>query len=205
MFLDADDILAPSFLESRVSTLEQNRSVGFCCSYVIKIDEHGNHLPSRRLKGVTTEIMKDVLSYDSEVITCPSNYLFRRSILDANSLRFNTELSSSADRYFLIETAMYSTGELINESAYLYYRVHKESMSNKFTSHLLQDNLLFQKKILEMNNIPKDLKKEFCYKTNYIFAGSYFKLREFMPCLWFTVKAFYFNPPKFVSQLINRK
>ena len=206
LFLDADDILSIDFLEKRILFLEQNQDVGFCCSEVIKIDEIGNIYPNKnkKWKGVSTNIQEDVLSYNSEIITCPSNYLFRKNILVKNSIFFNSNLSSSADRFFLIALSNYTKGGLIKEMGFLYYRVHKNSMSNCLSPYLIQDNILFQKMILQLNNISAQLKKKFRFKTNYIYAGSYYKLRQFIPCLKFSCKAFYISPWGFIKQMFNR-
>ncbi|MCW3083763.1 MAG: glycosyl transferase family [Bacteroidetes bacterium] len=202
LFLDADDLLSEQFVEKSIDALQQNNTVGFCSSKVIKIDETGKALSANQWKGASGDILQEVLSYNPDIVTCPSNYVFRKKILVDNSVFFNTSLSSSADRYFLIELANYTKGMLITDGNYLYYRVHKTSMSNNFTPGLLNDNLLFQKEVLKIGNIPGRLKREFNFKTNYIFAGSSFRLKQYGPCIGFSVKAFYYNPLGFIKQLI---
>jgi len=202
LFLDADDILSDHFIEKSVQTLQLNPNAGFCCSKVVKIDEMGNVCSTFQWKGASQNILQEVLSYNHEIITCPSNYVFRKNILIENGVFYNSGLSSSADRYFLIELSNYTKGILITDENYLYYRVHKTSMSNNFTPSLLNDNLQFQKQVLNIPSIPDILKREFSFKTNYIFAGSYFKLRKIMPCLLYSAKAFYNNPVRFIKQLI---
>jgi glycosyltransferase involved in cell wall biosynthesis len=200
LFLDADDILGENFLEKRVDFLELDPDKCFCASEVVKIDETGNALNGKHWKGASHDVLSEVLSYNPEIITCPSNYLFRKETLDRHKVLFDPLLSSSADRFFLIELNQFGNGGLV-ENAPLFYRVHEKSMSNHFTIGLLKDNILFQKKILAMKNIPGPLKKEFCFKTNYIFAGSYFKLKKFPACFWFSLKAFYYSPSGFFRQL----
>lgn len=200
LFLDADDILSKNFIEDRVNYLEQNPGKCFCASIVIKIDEQDKEIPSGNWKGAAENTLAEVLSYRPDILTCPSNYLYRKSFLDENNITFNTELSSSADRYFLVELAALGQGALIPDAP-LYYRVHPESMSNNFNMSLLKDNVLFQEKILKRKDIPKKLRNEFCCKTNYIFAGSYYKLRKYPACFWFSVKAFYYSPSIFFRQL----
>jgi teichuronic acid biosynthesis glycosyltransferase TuaG len=203
VFLDADDILSADFIEKRVGFLEQNSQFGFCCSQVIKIDGDSKVIPEKTWLGASDNILEEVLSFNPEIITCPSNYMLRKDILEKNNLLFNTELSSSADRYFLIELTQYTKGKLISDGP-LYYRMHENSMSHNFTKRLLNDNILFQKKILEIKTIPASLKREFCFKTNYIFAGSYLKLKKFVPCIFFSCKAFYYSPTRFIKHLFNR-
>jgi glycosyltransferase involved in cell wall biosynthesis len=200
VYLDADDILSEHFLQKRVDFLEQNRDIGFCCSEVIKIDENGKIMADTKWIGAHSNILLEVLSYNLKIITCPSNYLFRKDILEKHSIAFDTELSSSADRFFLIELSNVSKCGLVDD-AYLYYRMHPSSMSHKLTLNLLRDNFFFKKKILSLSYIPSDLKKEFCFKTNYILAGSYYKLKKAGPFLMYSLKAFYFNPAGFLKQL----
>ena len=146
LFLDADDLIDPDFLEKRVQFLEQNNDFGFCSSIAIQMDEFGNKNYNKKWKGTTTNIQKEILSYNSEITSCPSNYLFRKDILISNSIQFDTDLSCSADRYFLIELSKYTKGGLVNDNGYFYYRVHKKSMSYKISPAFVQDNVLFLKK-----------------------------------------------------------
>ena len=200
LFLDADDILSPDFLEKRVQFLEEHPYHGFCFSSVIKIDEEGLEIPGNKIDGAGIDPLSEILTYDLHFVTCPSNYVFRKKILTTHQLQFNPELSSSADRFFLIEVSRFTTGGRI-EGAYLFYRVHRNSMSNSLTLNLLRDNIRFQKKVLKLQYIPNSLRKVFCYKTNYIFAGSYYKLKKFIPLTLFSIKAFYFNPIGFSKKI----
>ncbi len=201
LFLDADDVLSEHYIEKSIQALKRNNGYGFCTSYVIKINEQSNKLSEKIWKGTSTDILKDVLNYSSEIITCPSNYIFRTKILLDNAVFFNTKLSSSADRFFLVEVSNFTKGILINDN-FLYYRVHKKSMSNNFTPSLLSDNILFHKEVLTINRIPKKLIGEFNFKTNYIFAGSSLRLKQFFPCVIYSLKALYYNPFLFIKQLI---
>lgn len=194
LFLDADDIIASDFLEKRVAFLNQNPDYGFCFSSVMKIDESGNPLTGSKLEGAGKDPLKEILSYNLNFLTCPSNYLFRTAVLKKFQFKFDVELSSSADRYFLIELSRFTKGGKIKDGGFLAYRVHKNSMSNYLTLNLLDDNLKFQRKVLNLNYIPEDLRKIFSFKTNYIFAGSYYKLRKLRPFAFFFLKAFYDNP-----------
>jgi teichuronic acid biosynthesis glycosyltransferase TuaG len=200
LYLDADDILSENFLKRRVDYLNHHPEMGFCCSEVIKIDENGTKIPEKKWIGAYSNILYEVLSYNLKIITCPSNYLFRRSVLTDHSIKFRTDLSSSADRFFLIELTPFAKCGLV-EDAYLYYRMHSASMSHKLTLNLLKDNSEFKKKIDKIKYIPKDLKKEFYFKTNYILAGSYYKLRKLIPFFMYSIKAFYYSPLSFIKQL----
>lgn len=201
LFLDADDIIASDFLEKRVEFLNEHPDYGFCFSSVMKIDEAGKPLTCNKLEGAGKDPLNEILSYNLNFLTCPSNYLFRTAVLKKHQFKFDVELSSSADRYFLIELSRFTKGGKIRDGGFLAYRVHKNSMSNYLTLNLLHDNLKFQKKVLNLNYIPKDLRKIFSFKTNYIFAGSYYKLRKLKPFAFFFLKAFYNNPIALVKNI----
>lgn len=204
LFLDADDLMAEHFLRDRIDFLEEQSAIGFCGSRVIKIDENGDRISSAVWQGTSENLLSEVLSFNPRVITCPSNYLIRSSILHQNNVTFNTKLGSSADRFFLIQLSQYTKGALLDRAGMLLYRIHAKSMSNNFSAALVQDHLLFREHILLMKNIPRSLMKDFIFKTNYICAGSYFKLRRFIPCLKFSFMAFLNNPSSFVKQLSRR-
>lgn len=205
LFLDADDIISPDFLEKRIQHLKQHPEHSFCFSTVIKIDEIGDTISSVKVDGAGINSLQEILRYDLHFVTCPSNYLFRRKTLTDHAIKFDVELSSSADRFFLIELSRYASGAKINEGGHLLYRVHKNSMSNYLNMSLLLDNQKFQKKVLELDYIPKELINVFSFKTNYIFAGSYYKLGKAAPFLFFLFKAFYYNPVELLKRLLQNK
>lgn len=201
LFLDADDVLSGTFIEKRVQLLEQNSNIDFCCSAVIKIDEEGNEVQGHKWVGACSSILTEVLSYKPSIITCPSNYLFRRDALLKHAVIFDTELSSSADRYFLIELSERAACGMVEGGGCLYYRIHPASMSHHLTLGLLHDNFLFKKKVLQKKNISPALRKEFSFKANYIFAGSYYHLGKYLPFFWYSLKAFSLSPGGFIKQL----
>ncbi len=205
LFLDADDLLSPNFLEKHVSYLEANRNFGFSSSKVMMINEEGKLISSKALNGTSNNILEDVLSYNTEIITSPSNYLFRKSVLENHNIKFDPELTSSADRFFLIELSKYAYGTLIENDCNLFYRVHEKSMSNIVNENLIHTSVLFQKKVLLIKSIPNELKYKFLFRTNYIFAGYYFKLRKLLPCFIYSIKSFYSSPLLFTKEVFKSK
>ncbi|HSH67844.1 MAG TPA: glycosyltransferase family 2 protein [Bacteroidia bacterium] len=203
LFLDADDIIPRDFIEKRVHHLQANEQHGFCFSTILKIDESGKELTGNKIDGAGLQLLKEILSYNLNFVSCPSNYLFRKSVLQKHAIRFNIQLSSSADRYFLIELSQISNGGKITEGGHLLYRVHKNSMSNLLSLRLINDNYTFQKMVLQLDYIPKNLKRIFRFKTNYIFAGSYYKLGKYIPFTLFLFKALYYNPAGVIRKLLK--
>lgn len=203
LFLDSDDILEPDFIEKRVSFLENNPSYGFCCSNVLKIDHKGNKI-NGVYRGIFENVSEEVLLYTQNAITCPSNYLVRKDVLTENNLCFNSSLSSSADRFFLIEISKFARGGYINNEGILRYRVHPESMSNKLSHKLIQDNLTYLKELKKKEYVPSNLKEGFYFKINYILAGSNYKLGNYMNFLNHLIRAFYYSPSLFIKSILKK-
>ena len=203
LFLDSDDILSNDFIEKRVNLLDKNPDLSFCCSNIIKIDLNGNKI-NGFYRGIYQNVNEEVLLYSTIGLTCPSNYLIRKNVLIENRILFNTKLSSSADRFFLIELSKYSKGGYIHEGGELFYRVHPNSMSHNLNEKLIKDNLIYLNELKKSEYIPKALKRKFYFKINYILAGSNFKLRNYGNFTFHVIQAFFYKPILFLK-VITRK
>jgi teichuronic acid biosynthesis glycosyltransferase TuaG len=204
LFLDADDVLASDFIEKKLDFLVRNPEYDICSSHVLRINEDGQQLPGKMM-GVSGEsAVNDILLYDASISTCPSIYLIRKKALLENKIKFNTALSSSADRYFLIELLKQSKSGHVKDGAELYYRVHPRSMTGSLTIGLMNDNKMYLRELKKNNYIPPKIKKQFYFKIYYIFAGSYFNLKKIIPCIYYSCIAVYFSPVNFVKNLLNK-
>jgi teichuronic acid biosynthesis glycosyltransferase TuaG len=203
LFLDADDLAEPDYFKKTISFLGENAFYSGCSTVIRIIDEHGTINSSTCYQGVHNHIQKQILSYNEGFSTCPSAYVFRKKILDDRQLFFNEELSSPADKYFLIEFSRYGSIGLLEdtENAQLLYRIHSNNMSRGVSMSLLEDNKLFMEKILSLPYIHPDYKKMLRFKMYYILAGGYFKLRKFTLCFSFAIRSFFLNPLSFIKHL----
>ncbi len=202
-FLDADDILSDDFLSERVNFLQHHKQYDAVCSDVIKINENGASM-NGTFHGAWNDVEKEVLIPDNLIVTCPSNYLFRKDTIDRYQIRFNPNLSSSADRYFLIEFNRFGKIGSIGAKGILYYRVHPFSMSNHLSIKLISDNLTYYKAVLKNNYIPPGLRKKFLFKYNYILAGGYFKLHMYSQFIKHAIRAMVNNPFQFLISLFRK-
>jgi glycosyltransferase involved in cell wall biosynthesis len=150
VFFDADDIMSPDFLEARLAVLDKDIKLDFCCGTLVFFPNHKEQL------GACTDIPREVLLYQSNIETCPSNYLFRRKILE--KVRFDPQLSSTADRFFLLQVGQISKGKRV-EKGTLHYRFMPDSMSGQLSEKMVDDNALFYKKLIAADLIPTDFKK----------------------------------------------
>jgi teichuronic acid biosynthesis glycosyltransferase TuaG len=196
IFFDADDLMSPEFLTKRVAALENDMNIGFSCGPV-------NTFPSvnKPTYGVAEDGVEKLLTYQPQYSSCPSNYLIRKSVLINNNIRFNENLSSTADRFFLIELVRNTKGALIQEAPLL-YRINPNSMSNKLSSKLILDNENYFVELKKHDLIPSTVKDEFIFKIQYILGLGFLRTGVFDKGLKYTLSAFSRNPGKFISNIL---
>jgi len=203
VFLDADDVLYENFLEKRVEALTLHPEYAMCCSYTRVIDAGGKSL-SGMLRGSSENMLQEVMNYDLDVITCPSNYMIRRKFLMDHTLGFNATLQSTADRFFLIQASFHGKCFLIENDAWLLYRKHFQSMSNYLTTDLVQDKIRYLELVRQLKNIPSSLKRSFIYKTSFYIGGAFWKLKIFQSFLKYMFRCFLINPPQLIKDIATR-
>ncbi|MFM7016782.1 MAG: glycosyltransferase family 2 protein [Bacteroidota bacterium] len=204
VFFDADDIMLPDFIQLRVRFLEKNPFFSFATSWVQKINEE-DRLIGALLKSACNDMQNEILLYHSDVITCPSSYLFNKEDLITSNLLFDSALSSAADRYFLLQADKYLKGHFLRmEEAALYYRIRNESMSNKLTSLLIKDNELFYKYVIHNIKPGYRIRKLFLSKSNYILFGAYFKIGNYLLSFKYALISFFMDPINFVKTFVKK-
>ncbi len=203
IFFDSDDIMQPGFIQTRVEALREFGFFDFVCGYVRKIDESGAQI-DHLYKGACLDIEREILTFRSDVITCPSNYMFRKGVLLNKNVYFNEALASSADRYFLLEVNRYFIGLMLrSDEAQLYYRFRVNSMSNTLTHQLIQDNELFFALIMEKIKPEGLLKRIFLSKSKYILSGAYFRIGNLGLSWKFAIVSFIYNPVNFLRTMFK--
>ncbi len=201
IFLDSDDLFSENCLVDRYNFLEKNSDYVGCCSLAETFFDKKEG--ERKLfSGAAINLKYDILTYQIGVITCPSNYLFRKYFLLEKNIYFNEKLSSSADRFYLLEIDKYGKIGFIENSPF-YYRIHDQSMSHNLTVSLLKDNELFKKEVLKKFNLESKLKRHFLFKVNYILGGGYFKLKNYSTCAKFVIRSFLYFPFLFFNQPVK--
>ncbi|MDO3642234.1 glycosyltransferase family A protein [Mucilaginibacter sp. L3T2-6] len=190
VFLDADDLLGEDFIQSRVEALMTNSQAGACGSKISFIDEKGVSInQSAPMQAPGDKMMEDILFYNSNIATIPSNLMFRKQVLIDNSISFDTRLHSSADRLFLCKLALVST--CISLSCQnIFYRVHSGSMYHNPDSmkKLFKDNELFVNILINEYIVPKRLMKEFLRKNYYMLSGAAIQARDYLSFFWYVIK-----------------
>lgn len=204
VFFDSDDLMPVDFVKSRVSFLEHNLFFSFVTSWVQKINEEGQNVDAL-MKSACNDLQNEILLYHSDIITCPSGYMFVKNDLLNNALKFDESLSSAADRFFLLQIDQYLKGHFLrDENARLFYRIRNESMSNKLNYSLIKDNEIFYHYVLDKINPRHRIRKLFLSKSNYILFGAYFKTGHYFLALKYAMISFFIDPINFFKTMMKR-
>jgi teichuronic acid biosynthesis glycosyltransferase TuaG len=157
VFFDADDLMSRDFLATRVNALQKDLTVDYAGGLVQTFPVAAN--PK---KAAASDPVNEILFFNTAFVTVPSNYIFRKKMLISNGITFNKELSSSADRFFIIEVSKVAKGKNIaSENGKLLYRVTSQSMSNNVTPGLIIDNEKFYYELKRKNLLPYGKKQKF--------------------------------------------
>lgn len=193
LFLDADDLLPPHFLSSRLQLLIEEQT-DVSCGYVFDyIDEKR----TRKRIAYSFDIVEAILDFNQEINTCPSSYLIRLDRLRENGLKFNRHLSSPADKFFILQlcNAQFRFSFVEDESAALLYRIHEKSMSNFLSLSLINDARAYFYLLRTDFNFPTKTKRRITVSKGFlIVSGSYFKMRKFKLAIKYGCGALYYHP-----------
>lgn len=205
LYLDADDLLAPDFLEKRIQILNDNKNIGYCTSQVVKIDGKSTITQKgyRGPFGNKEKILSEVLLYQADILNCPSSFLIRHQVIYQHHLVYNTQLSSSADRFYLIELANVTSGAIVETGAEMLYRIHPLSMSQVISPSLINDNQKYLLEIVERNYIPQALKIEVLSKLYYILAGGYWHVGNWKNFIKYASLTLYYNPLRIFQKIMQ--
>lgn len=157
VFFDADDIMTPRFLESRITAIESDPEAGYVGGLVETFP-----VVEKKRKAAASDPVNEILFFNPSFVTIPSNYLFKKEVLVKNNIVFNRELSSTADRFFILEVSKYAKGiSAADEEGRLLYRITSQSMSNNVTPNLIIDNEKFYYQLKKKNLLPANKAHQF--------------------------------------------
>lgn len=143
IFLDADDILSKDYINCRMEIFKNHPEINVIGSIVKVFDGSINRIIKTQV-SIVDNIKRDVLLYLPQSTTTPSSYIYRKKLFDGNPKIYNPQLSSTADRFFLLEFEKEIVGMICdNPDACLFYRSNPGSMSAKLSKGLVDDNEKF--------------------------------------------------------------
>ena len=200
IFLDADDLLMPRFIEARLSLLRENTEFGFAGGWVETFPEAS---PLR--KAVANDPEQEILFFDSSSVTIPSNYLLRKNILLNHHLAFNTRLSSTADRFFILQISKLTKGKVTEDAeARLLYRITPGSMSHSVSPALLHDNERFYDELKKNGLMPSHDKARFKCLYFFSLALGFLKIKYAGKFILYMSRSFFSHPALFFRRLFQR-
>jgi glycosyltransferase involved in cell wall biosynthesis len=199
IFFDADDIMTPEFIYSRLTNIA---TFEFICGPVKKFSDSVTN-STEIYRGTSANSISEILLLDTTVVTCPSNYLFKTSFLIKNGLKFNEHLSSTADKYFLLQCANFGRSDYAKECSNLLYRVHQNSMSHLLSKALVSDNEMYYNLINKNNLIPSEIKDKSLFLGYYMLSGANKKINNKLKAIKYGFKAFGKSPLTFMKKIIS--
>lgn len=200
MFLDADDVLTSDFIKSRLNFLKSNPEIGFTGGLV-------ETFPSKSSlkKAAAVDPENEILFFNTSYATIPSNYLFRRKMLRDNNIEFNINLSSTADRFFILQVSRVSKGRVIeDEGSRLLYRIDSQSMSHNISPRLILDNEQFYKELEIANMLPAANRQKFKSLYFYSLGLGFVKVRDFKSFIKYFWNSFISSPLYFMKLILKR-
>lgn len=199
LFLDHDDIIEKDFLKERISYMNEHPGTGFVGGPVQTFPDN----PKEYL-SVAENVEKEMLFFDPRFLTTPSSYLIRKNILDENNIRFNESLSSTADRFLLLQLGRVTKGARVSKGKLL-YRISEGSFSQVIKPSLIKDNENFYFEMKKMGLMPE--KRRSTFKSLYFFmlAGGYKLTRQWRGMMKYLFYSFTANPFQFTRRLFTKK
>lgn len=197
IFFDSDDLMSEGFISSRIIALSES-GINFVAGNILhyngsKTVNNNCYFPRKNT------FQSDILLFKNNINTCPSNTMFITSFLLKNNIIFNEKLSSTADRYFLLNCAKYGIGHYIETVSPLIYRVSENSMSHQLSENLIIDNEHYYTELKANNLIPADLAIAFNIKMLRILSGANFNIKKFEKSLKFGLQYFYWKAKSYFS------
>jgi len=200
VFLDADDLLDPSFIEKRVFRLSKSAAIA-CASSVVLIDDKGNKIDKNKTYFAANKTSQ-ILEFSDEIVTCPSSYLFKTEFLKKYNFTFNKSLQSSADKYFLLEVLKQGEIELINKSP-MNYRILNGSMSHKITKNLLKDQIAFYNETKTFFKDNNRVTSSYYGRLSFTIAVSAYYSKEYFTLMKYFCKSFVLSPKTIIALLMK--
>ena len=189
LFLDADDILSTNFLQDRIIFLEAHQEYSICGSTISTFINEGEHILTA-MHAPNGNGLRDILLYDPTVASIPSNLMIRADRLRKNEITFRSSLNSTADKFFLLELFNAGFKSKSIEDSPLYYRIHGNSMSQKISKKLFDDNLNYFNLIISEELVPSEILIKVKQKNYYILSGLSKKLKLYHKTFNFLMKYF---------------
>lgn len=129
--------------------------------------------------------------------------MFRVDFLKKHHISFENQLSSTADRYYLLTCKQFGQMKFYEDIIPLYYRVTPNSMSNNISVSLVRDNELYYKLLKKNKLIPQKIWNNSLTLGDYILFASYWKIGARFRALKHGIGGFFRNPIRFLGKILK--
>jgi glycosyltransferase involved in cell wall biosynthesis len=200
-FLDADDLWKPDNLEKKINAINQNGKK-WIFSDLEYIDEHNTILEIQKNNFRPYNIMDNLLLWEGDVIPGPcSNIVVAKGLL-GNDVRFDTRLSSPADRDICLQLAAKEEPIYLDEKLWL-YRQHSQSMTS-INYKVVDEMICLYKKADEKNWFSsRKLRRKALSNLNLLLSGISFKFpQQRKRMIGFLLKSLWYSPANVMQKKI---
>ena len=192
-FLDADDIWKPENLEEKINALKQTGKK-WVFSDLENIYEEDNILFVKRVDFKPYNFIENLLLWEAEVVPGPCSNIVAERELFGEDIRFDTGLSSPADRDICLQLAVKAEPYFLEKKLWL-YRHHGQNMSNQNQKAIDEMKYLYRKADERKWFTSRKLRRKALSNVNLIMAGmSYFFPSQRKRIPGFMIKAFWYSP-----------
>src|SRR5258705_4297239 len=192
-FLDADDVWKPCNLEKKINSLKDSGKKWVFCDHE-NIYEEDNTLHADRKLFKPYNIIDNILLWEAHVVPGPCSNIVAEKELFGDDIRFDTKLSSPADRDICLQLAAKEEPYYIPEKLWL-YRQHGQSMSNQNYKVIDEMKYLYRKADKKKWFSSRKLRRKALSNANLIMAGmSYFFPSQRKRIPGFILKAIWYSP-----------
>lgn len=200
-FLDADDVWKPDNLEKKIRAMQQSGK-RWAFSDLEMIDENNKplDLPKRNFRPYN--IVDNLLLWEGDVVPGPcSNIVITRELM-GDDVRFDTRLSSPADRDICLQLAVKAEPIYVGEKLWL-YRQHSQSMTSVNYKVIDEMIRLYQKADEKKWFSSRRLRRKALSNVNLILAGiSYHFPQQRKRMMGFLIKSFWYSPGNVLQKKI---
>lgn len=192
-FLDADDVWKPDNLEKKINAIRQTGKK-WVFSDLEYIDEHNRSMVVQKNNFRPYNIRDNLLLWDGDVVPGPCSNIIATRELFGEDVRFDTKISSPADRDICLQLSAKEEPFYLDEKLWL-YRLHGQSMTS-INYRVVDEMIYLYKKADEKRwfSSPK-IRRKALSNVNLILAGISFHFpsqRKRMP--GFLIKSFWYSP-----------
>ncbi|MDP4261658.1 MAG: glycosyltransferase family 2 protein [Bacteroidota bacterium] len=200
-FLDADDVWKPDNLEKKINAIKQTGKK-WVFSNLEYIDESNKPMIVELRNFKPYNILDNLLLFEGDVVPGPCSNIVATRELFGDEIRFDTRISSPADRDICLELAAREEPFFLDEKLWL-YRLHSQSMTS--VNYKVVDEMIYLYKKADQRkwfSSPR-LRRKALSNANLILAGiSYHFPSQRKRVIGFLIKSFWYSPFNAVQKKI---